>query len=82
MNASPENRSRASWLAVARESAIVQRALRVAAVVGTLLVAINYTDRFLSGSLGPLDWMKMGMTYLVPYGVSTYTAVEMRRRMG
>ncbi len=82
MNASPENPHGASWLAVAREPAIVERALRVAAVVGTLLVAINYTDRFLSGSLGSLDWIKMGMTYLVPYGVSTYTAVEMRRRAG
>ncbi|MEZ4278581.1 MAG: nitrate/nitrite transporter NrtS [Myxococcota bacterium] len=80
MNASPENPPRPGWLAVAREPAIVGRALRVAAVVGTLLVAINYTDRFLAGSLGSLDWMKMGLTYLVPYGVSTYTAVMMRRR--
>ena len=82
MNASPENAPRAGWLTVAREPAIVGRALRVAAVVGTLLIAINYTDRFLAGSLGSLDWIKMGMTYLVPYAVSTYTAVEMRRRAG
>lgn len=82
MNASPKSSPGAPWFAVAREPAIVGRALRVAAVVGTLLVAINYTDRFLSGSLGSLDWLKMGITYLVPYGVSTYTAVEMRRRAG
>ena len=82
MNVSPDDLPRATWLAVAREPAIVGRALRVAAVVGTLLVAINYTDRLLAGSLGAFDWIKMGMTYLVPYGVSTYTAVEMRRRAG
>lgn len=80
MNVSPETPSDASWLATARQPDIVRRALRVAAVVGTLLVAINYTDRFLSGALATLDWAKMGVTYLVPYCVSTFTAVEMRRR--
>lgn len=80
MNVSPEISPDASWLATARQPDIVRRALRVAAVVGTLLVAINYTDRFLVGALATLDWVKMGVTYLVPYCVSTFTAVEMRRR--
>ena len=80
MNVSPEIPREASWLETARLPEIVRRALRVAAVVGTILVAINYTDRFLAGSLGAFEWVKMGLTYLVPYCVSTYTAVEMRRR--
>ena len=80
MNASPIEQPGPSWLAVARRPEIVQRALRVAAVVGTLLVAVNYTDRLLAGMLVPLDWAKMGITYLIPYCVSTYTAVQMSPR--
>lgn len=68
-----------SWLATAREPAVVRRSLRVAAVVGTLLVAINYTDRALAGSLGTADWCKIVLTYCVPYGVSTFSAVQALR---
>jgi hypothetical protein len=71
---------RGSWLAVAREPEVVRRSLRVAAIVGTLLVAINYTDRALAGSLGPGDWLKMALTYCVPYGVATYAAVQTIRQ--
>lgn len=83
MNESPGESGvgeRAGWLFEARQPEIVRRALRVAAVVGTLLVALNYTDRFLAGTVAPLDWLKMGLTYVVPYGVSTFTAVGMRRK--
>jgi len=72
----PPNRS---WLATACEPAVVRRSIRVAAVVGTLLVAINYSDRALAGVLGPADWAKMLLTYCVPYGVATYAAVQALR---
>ncbi len=48
--------------------------------MGTLLVAINYGERALAGTLGPADWVKMVFTYLVPYGVATYAAVQAIRR--
>lgn len=65
-----------TWFETARRPQVVRRALRIASVVGTILVAINYTDRFVAGSVSTLDWLKMGVTYLVPYCVSTYSAVE------
>lgn len=68
-----------SWIAAACQPGIVRRSLRVAAVVGTLLVAINYGDRALAGALGPADWAKMLLTYCVPYGVATYAAVQALR---
>lgn len=71
---------RASWVAMAREPAVVRRSLGVAAVVGTLLVAINYGDRALAGAITPLDWIKMLLTYCVPYGVATYAAVQAIRK--
>jgi len=71
---------RPSWLATALRRDVVARSLRVALVVGTLLVAINYTDRVLAGRIGAIDLLKMGLTYLVPYGVATYAAVQALRR--
>lgn len=65
-----------SWVAAACDPAVVRRSARVALVVGTLLVAINYGDRALAGALGGADWVKMLLTYLVPYGVATYAAVQ------
>ena len=64
-----------SWIAVSRRRDIVTRSLRVAAVVGTILVTINYADKILSGTLSQTDWIKMLLTYCVPYCVSTYAAV-------
>ena len=72
--------SRRSWIATACERAVVRRSTRVAAVVGTLLVAINYGDRAIAGGLGAADCVKMALTYLVPYGVATYAAVQAIRQ--
>jgi hypothetical protein len=63
------------WLRAARRPEIVRRSLRVAALVGTLLVAINYGDRLLRGEITAIDRLKMALTYLVPYGVATFAAV-------
>lgn len=65
-----------SWLRLARRPDVVRRSARVAIVVGTILVLINYVDRLFTGALVPLDLVKIGLTYLVPYGVSTYASVQ------
>ena len=51
-----------------------KRACGVALVVGTVLNIINQGDAFLMG--GPINWFKLVLTYLVPYGVCTYGAVS------
>jgi hypothetical protein len=55
-----------------------RRAFFVALVVGTVLNLVNQGDAL----FGPasLDWLKLGLTYVVPYGVSTYGAVSERLR--
>lgn len=60
---------------LARRRDVVARAVRVALVVGTLLIIINYADRAIANNLTGVDLIKMVITYLVPYGVSTYSAV-------
>ena len=60
---------------------VVRRSLKVGLVVGTILALINYTDRVISGAMSTVDWLKVALTYLVPYSVSTYASVaEMRSR--
>jgi len=55
---------------------VPRRSLYVALVVGTILNLINQGDALYGG--GSLNWMKMALTYLVPYAVSTYGAVSYR----
>jgi hypothetical protein len=64
-----------SWLADALRADVVRRSLRVALVVGALLVAINHGDHLLAGAVSASGWLKIALTFLVPYGVSTYASV-------
>ena len=52
-------------------------ALKVALVVGTILVLINQGDVILAGAMPNLA--KAGLTYCVPYCVATYGAVTAKR---
>lgn len=55
------------------------RALRVAAVVGTALFAINQLDVVVREGLTALVALKIGLTFAVPYAVSTYSALQVSR---
>jgi hypothetical protein len=63
------------WLAVARERGVVARACKYAVVVGAVLIAINHGDALLRGEADALRLLKMGLTVLVPYVVSTLSSV-------
>ncbi len=54
-----------------------KKAIFTALVVGTLLTAINQGDVILSG-LAPPIW-KVILTYCVPYGVTTWGAITVKR---
>jgi len=49
-----------------------RRSLIVAVVVGTLLNTINQGDAVVNG--GVVNWLKIGLTYCVPFLVATYGA--------
>jgi hypothetical protein len=55
------------------------RAIRVALFVGSILFAINQADVVLSGQLTPVVVMKIGLTYMVPCSVATYSALAANR---
>jgi hypothetical protein len=61
---------------------IVKRALMTAAVVGTVLAAINHGPEIMTLDVNGRRLWQIGLTYFVPYCVSTYAATmqELRHR--
>jgi hypothetical protein len=55
---------------------VPRRSLIAAIVVGTILNLINQGDALFAGR--HLDWLKVVLTYIVPYCVATYGAVAFR----
>jgi hypothetical protein len=66
---------RAIWQCIIAPG-VPRRSLAAAVVVGTILNLINQGDALFGGR--GLDWLKLGLTYIVPYGVATYGAVAFR----
>lgn len=64
-----------SWLTLAASRSVVRRALGMSAVVGALLISINHGDALLRGDVDARRALKMALTLLVPYCVSTYSSV-------
>ncbi len=56
------------------------RTLRIALIVGTILFAINHLDEVVAGRATPLMWLKIGVTYAVPFVVSNVGVLVGTRR--
>ena len=63
------------WFRLACSSSVVRRAAKVAVVVGLLLITINHGDALLKGDIDRARLLKMGLTLIVPYLVSTISSV-------
>ncbi|MFQ5698154.1 MAG: nitrate/nitrite transporter NrtS [Myxococcota bacterium] len=69
------------WLAIAARPDVVRRGLCYAIVVGAILIGINHGDAILRGDVSPGRLLKMALTVVVPYLVSTFSSVgAMRHR--
>ena len=60
---------------LAFQSSVVKRALKYAIVVGLVLITINHSDALLQGHVTRARLLKMLLTTLVPYIVSTLSSV-------
>lgn len=69
------------WLRIAGSASVRWRALRVAGLVGSILLAINHGDAILRGEVSPVRWLRMALTLLVPYLVSTWSSVGAIREL-
>ncbi len=75
------NRSTLRCLTCAlRHGGLVRRSLAVAAVVGSILVAINQGDVIAGGDASASLAWKLPLTYAVPYCVATFGAIMNARR--
>jgi len=57
---------------------VIIRALKVSIVVGTTLNLINQWECIMALDIENLHKTKFFLTYLVPYGVATYSAMIMK----
>lgn len=62
-------------LVLALRPSVVKRALKYAVVVGAILISINHGDALLRGDVSSARLLRMGLTVLVPYVVSTLSSV-------
>lgn len=60
-----------SPLAIALSGPVLRRSLAIALIVGTILNVINQGDYMIDGRI---NWLKLALTYCVPFCVSTYGA--------
>ncbi len=64
-----------AWLKLAAEPTVARRAALYAVVVGTVLIAINHGDALLRRDVSTGRLLRMALTVLVPYVVSTASSV-------
>ncbi len=74
--------SPSSWSELLVDRAIVQRGLRFAVIVGSILIAINHGDSIVRGEVTTSQMGKMALTVLVPYCVSVISSISAIRRLG
>jgi hypothetical protein len=65
-----------NWFSLALEVNTLKRSIKVAVIVGTLLMLINHGNIMISGEIERHHMLKILLTYFVPYLVSTYSSVE------
>ena len=75
---SQDNGTRCGWHALVYWP-VCGRAIKVALIVGTILMVINQGDVLLGGNLTALVACKIVLTYTVPFSVSTYSALAANR---
>jgi hypothetical protein len=63
------------WCRLAVFPSVIRRSAIYAVVVGAILIAINHGDTILNGSATVSTWVKVFVTPLVPYAVSTLSSV-------
>lgn len=72
------------WFVLAFSRSVVKRSLKYAVVVGLILILINHSDAIFHGTVTSTRFLRMLLTVLVPYTVSTLSSVgallEKRKR--
>ena len=65
-----------NWFHIATSRDCTRRAFGYTIVVGVILILINHIDALIRGDIDTIRVVKMGLTILVPYTVSTLSSVQ------
>lgn len=68
------------WFKLALTPSVVKRGLLYAVIVGAILIAINHSDAILRGDVSSGRALRMALTVMVPYIVSTLSSVGAMRK--
>ena len=63
---------------IACDKALLQRAVKIAIVVGIVLNMINQGELIFAFEFEKINFFKFGLTFVVPFCVSMYTAISMK----
>jgi hypothetical protein len=63
------------WFYIASRPRVVRRSLKFGVVVGTILIVINHGAALMEGDFSAERLLRMGLTVMVPYFVSTSSSV-------
>lgn len=67
------------WLGLAFSKNVIWRAFTMAIIVAPILVLINQGEYMLSQDSSQFSWIKVILTFLVPYTVATVSCVNTLR---
>ncbi len=54
---------------------VMRRAAVTAAIVGPAIALINHGDRLFTGQMLDSDWLRVAISFLVPYAVATASSI-------
>ncbi|MFT6100320.1 MAG: hypothetical protein ACJAYF_002874 [Arenicella sp.] len=73
--------SRLTFLQLAVSRGVVINAIKVSLVVGSILAIINHGSAILTLDISRQTWIKIFLSYIVPYCVASYSAVRALQRV-
>ena len=65
------------YINIALRPDVSRTAIKISLLVGTILALINHGPKIFHFTLSKQDIFQISLTYLVPYGVSTYSSVKL-----
>jgi hypothetical protein len=65
------------YINIALRPDVSRTAIKISLLVGTILALINHGPEIVHFTLSKQDIFQILLTYLVPYGVSTYSSVKL-----
>jgi len=64
------------YVHLAKSPSVVKRGIKYSIIVGSVLTFINHGNNLLEGQVSSIRILKIGLTYMVPYVVSSLSSIQ------